>query len=369
MTNCLSILFWSHGSAVVPLIILQSLISLCCFVATVAFVWKHSIQQKRIDQKNKQNKSIHQKLYRAQLVLVPLILSLNGIFITINYLFDLHQEVKPIGIDGISDNYSSWVDYVNSECNLNITTITEIVTIFVSLFSMSGYVGVLSLYFTRLVVLFDGSMFSVSKKSTTMFYTCFICILMVGVGLIPIYFCISTTLSRIIVICAIGLSNAWIIILALLIHRLLRQRFKSLIRMILNAGQSNHNFNSNDTKSQTEYFLTTLNRLTVLFLVSLVTSAVGTIVLVTIIICGLYYGNQSYVAIVRGICAVIAINDLFIYIVCIILQFPYMDTKFGLYSKCCGVCHQKYNQQEQIRRLNVNSNVHTPSMTSNYVSK
>ena len=368
MIDCASILVTSYGPGPLILIVFQSLTCLFCFVVSFIFAWKRCKTQKCSNNKQtNRNKSKQsnfsvdngrfQKYFTAQLIVVSCILSLTGTVLIVKYIFDLHADIP---LSTKRRNYTSWTSYVESKCNVNLTTVTNTMFVLISVFLANGYIGILSLYFTRLVLLLNGSLFSISKKSTMTFYFTFAFIFILDTAIIPVNFLVDKNVSIIIETATIGVSFALIGTLAVFLQRLLKQQFTSLIRMALNVSQmhmsnemiasghestkhTNININKNSS-GKIQGLVHTLNRLTILFMVSLTSTAVSAFIFIIFVVTGLYH-SSNYAPVFRGIVILISVNDILINILCIVLQFPYMDEKFGIYSKCCGSCHSKYSRK------------------------
>ena len=388
--GCVSILLGSHGQGPMVFMILNSLISLCCFVVCAVFVWQMQPVQTTVSNSGDHGrKKHHQKHFMIPVIIVLLTLSFTSVIYTVNYIVDLHTD-SPLSTDKI--NYNSWKDYIESKCNFNLITTANIMLGLTISFVFFGYIGILLLYFKRLVLLFNGSCFSISKKSKRIFYSIFWFIFIVNIGLIPMYLIVG----RYVVITIVGVSFILIVIMAVFVHRLLKRQFTSIIHMAIrvnmystmnnnrtrnsianipvpaivsnnssitssprnyNTSSVNDNNNNINIRNKTlsniriKGYIETLTRFTILFLVSLVSSICTTFIYFVFAATGLYYGSGNNVPIWRGVSVFLTSCDAFVNMLCIILQFSFIEKKFGLYKKCCYGCHTKY-RKKYINTLN-----------------
>ena len=200
--HCVSTLLTSHGETTVIFFSVELLIFLSCLIVSCLFTYKLFINKQRkhtmANQSKPQKKpnwniANHQidkclrwntnDCFLFQYITIPLDLSLTWAAFILHYIIELHFEVK-VHIDIHSYTENEWTDYVESKCHFSLEKTKSILSMIFSILFLFGYCGILSIYLTRLIVIFENSVFAISRKSKILFYTIFFLIIMINTSLI-----------------------------------------------------------------------------------------------------------------------------------------------------------------------------------------
>ena len=153
MSKCTLKLLLAHGESMFILMVFQSFLSICCGIFTMVFIYKQvkKLKCKRTHQKTTGSLSGRgcknvRTIFNIQLIIVPLLFTLSAFLEVMNALFDIHYELP---------NNDNWINNIENICNIDLKIVTSIISFIVTIIVLSSYLGLLLVYFTRLVIIFD----------------------------------------------------------------------------------------------------------------------------------------------------------------------------------------------------------------------
>ena len=253
MTNCVWLLIGSHGTGTTISIVLQFIIcimSLCVSVMFLLTKCKSCMghMQKRSTRNaqtlRERESWIIKLVLNIELIVVPLLFTINTIITIPNFTLDLNREMA-------LNDHDSWNDKIKSQCHFNneLISIDSTISLITAISSLLSYLGLISIYFTRLVIIFLNSIYSINKKVKITFgIGTTICVAIITC-LVVIIIIIGSVNSRVIGSILVGIGLIIFIGLTVYFHKTLMKQFGMIINLSKSMNMhmnsvhvNNHNF-------------------------------------------------------------------------------------------------------------------------------
>lgn len=155
MVSCFDTLFLSHGEIVTTLTIISAVQCLIIVIFSTMFL-KLFVT---MDKEQSTQIPLH---YRILIVSTVMLLELSSMTRPINALLGWHYQFPQ------SDN---WEAYLTDICNFDFETFSAILLGIGSILTSSSYIFVYLLYCSRLIIIFNGTMYIISPKTKIIMFT------------------------------------------------------------------------------------------------------------------------------------------------------------------------------------------------------
>ena len=237
----------------------------------------------------------------------------------------------------------------DASCNISEKIFSKI-RIGTSLIVLSYYMALVC-YFYRLIIIFEGSLFEISKNTKLIFYiTNCLSIIQWITARVLLWFLPNSNIGYIMVW---GVS-VYYIFLIILLCICLKQQFTKISRLSISISNNINNVKADGSSAtivngttqkrdgqvgidvrRKQKFLKVLKRLTVLTYFSVVMTVVDTMIIIAMdAIIRVIMGDESQLTeIIATLCVLI---DMVITMICLVLQFPLQNIMIKwIYAKCC----------------------------------
>ena len=260
------------------------------------------------------------RIWTWQLVITALLFSSGCIVQCLHGFFLYHNDYATTKSNEKNID-SEWIDYINTLCNIDVTLISNIVWSLSILLQSWAYTSLLYFYFTRLIIIFHGSVFAIPKRKIQIVF---------GVSLVPlianvpmIYFFIQSQIT----ISSYFIAFAFVIygILSGYVGIILIKQFRSVI----DASKSH--------TDQSRQLFSMMVRFTLLLVVSIFCTVLLVTFAASAVVAGLVETNVQ----IRASITMLGILDSLINMICVGLQFTFAT---HVYRIVCGKCDARINK-------------------------
>ena len=324
MASCILTLALSHGISVFIITLTSILFAVLCIIMSTILIFHFGKEMRFRFESINPNDTITLKLHRIwtwQLIMTAVLFSLASIVQCLHGFFMYHNEYAVTKSNQKTGIDTSWVDHIDNLCDINLTLISNIIWAVTIMLQSWAYTSLLYFYFTRLIIIFYGSVFAIPKRKIKIVF---------GLSLVPlvanipmIYFFIQSQLT----ISSYFIAFAFVIygILSVYVGIILIKQFRSVID------------GSGSQRQQSRQLFRMMAKFTLLLIVSIFC----TVLLVTFAACAVITGQVETNVQIRASITMLAILDSLINIICVSLQFTFATS---VYRVVCGRCNEKMNK-------------------------
>lgn len=319
MSNCVWLLLNAHNEGTMVLLILQIVTAAVCLTLSTIVAIRSSVTKQTTQSRSPQHQTHCTWLFVFKIfkIVTPAMFAITATLQLLNGLIDSHHE------NALNDG---WVPYIQHVCGFKLSLINPIVSICnIGAIELSFYT-LASFYFSRLVIIFEDSAFAITRQTKIVAVTTMIVLLGGIVASILLSLLVSKLILALSMVC---------LFLSFACFTVYFQKFLTKqLHKILSSGRDLN------CTAHSQNIFSTLIRLEVLFIISIVSSTINITVYTTFVATGLYV---DYVE-TRGVANLVAQLDMLINIICIGMQFPFVD---HLYKRIFTTWHTKLQQKYQ----------------------
>ena len=319
MTGCIWLLLSSHGVLMLLLNIILILVPVACMFLSFLIVISIRLQaSQQTSSSNEADDPMSMRFFKFFKICTPVMFAITTVAHFLNYIVDLHVE-NPID--------EHWVTKLENACKINTQTITEITSVGLTAVLQFSFFALALFYFFRIVIIFEHSAYAVPKRSRMIVIICsIVCFLIVLFnGSISVVFPRSRN------VLALAMVVMFLVFAGFSVYfqRFLIKKMQKIV-----SAQSTSNPHIQRTFS-------TLVRMTVLFSVSIASTAATTVIYAAFIAPGLYRRFTE----VRAVVTLVNQLDMLVNLLCIALQFQFAE-KF--YACMCRICYNPFQDKYKL---------------------
>lgn len=322
MESCVWILLSSHGLVVTTLNLFQVAFCIVCLLVSFWFTWRIASTERRNATSKKSSLSkldCSRQLFGKLKIVTPVIFGLSANFEFLTHLIAIHHA-NPL--------HAGWMAHVENVCKFKLLSADAIISITALTLTYGSFFALSYLYFTRFVTVFHDSVFSISDKIRMVINGALSFGMLLIMGNIVIFF-----FSRFLGLIALGLGFVTFAVISIFFQWLLATQLKAVI------GFGEHG----------EKYKPVLIRLTVLFIVSMVTTTILVVVYNTLLAIGIYPASVE----VRCVVTIMSEADKLVNMLCVALQLQQFGSLYQLLcQKCDKKCSEKYQTKAIVAAVN-----------------